>query len=135
MFPTSQTSQKPHGQWARARFEGLSSLCPSSLLRSSDGKVEERGNEMPTNKAGDRPNEAEQVEQAMAEFPKEFGLRGFPGKVFSISASASYVNAEGVQLYVHIKDEKAAPDRCWSAWAKGTARELRSQIVKLGEEN
>jgi hypothetical protein len=96
-------------------------------------EVIERGKGMTINKAGDRPNEAEQVKQAMAKFPKEFGLRGFPGKVFSISASASYINAEGVQLYVHVKDDKAAPERCWSAWAKGTARELQSQIVKIEE--
>ena len=42
-------------------------------------------------KAGDKPDEPKMVEEAIAEFPAEFGLRGFPGRVFSISRSASYV--------------------------------------------
>jgi hypothetical protein len=86
-------------------------------------------------KAGDRPNEAELVAQAIAEFPAEFGLRSEPGKVFSISSSASYVSDAGgerhVELYVYVKSDKLAPERTWSAWAKGTASELRRQIIPL----
>jgi hypothetical protein len=81
--------------------------------------------------AADRPNEGTAVEKAAAQFPAEFGLRAYPGKVFCISLSASYVSdypaANTIMLYTAIKTDKGG----WAAFCKGTPSELRSQLVKL----
>jgi hypothetical protein len=64
---------------------------------------------------------------AIAEFPAEFGLRAFPGRVFRISKSASYVNDAGeLVLYAALK-----ADAYWQDFAKVTPAELRSQVVPL----
>jgi hypothetical protein len=76
----------------------------------------------------------EMVDQAIAEFPETFGLRAFPGDVFKLSSQASYVNDGGqVQLYTMIKkeDAKSPTGYCWLSFAKGTANELRREIVRL----
>ncbi len=68
------------------------------------------------------------IEKVMSTFPKEFGLRNFPGQVFSISKSASYYSdAYGLLLYTAVKNN----DGSWSAFAKGTENEIRREVVKL----
>jgi hypothetical protein len=69
----------------------------------------------------------QQLAAAIAEFPAEFGLRAFPGRVFRISKSASYVNDAGQPvLYAALK-----ADAHWQDFAKVTPAELRSQVVPL----
>lgn len=60
-------------------------------------------------------------------FPLEFGLRGFPGGLFTISRAASYVNdRDEVMLYLYTKREGQ-----WVAFAKCSPAELRDQMVTL----
>ena len=75
-------------------------------------------------KAGDRPNEARLIADAIAQFPNTFSLRAFPGKVFRISPSASYTTAIGIILYVQQQQD----DR-WIDFCKGTPEELSGQVV------
>jgi hypothetical protein len=76
----------------------------------------------------DRPNESQIVADAIAQFPKTFGLRAYPGKVFSISQSASYIsdfpNPGTVYLYTAVQNGER-----WEAFCKGTPNELRAQIA------
>jgi hypothetical protein len=68
----------------------------------------------------------QRVEDAAKQFPAEFGLRAFPGDVFRISLSASYVNdSDVVTLYTQIKKG----DR-WLDFAKGSVNELKRELVK-----
>jgi hypothetical protein len=63
------------------------------------------------------------IKHMASSFPAEFGLRAFPGKVFHIDLSASYVDDnEQVQLYVYTSEGLA--------FAKGTRAELKAQIVE-----
>ena len=83
-------------------------------------------------------NEQELIADAISLFPTEFRLRGFPGKTFRLSQSASYYSPphEGndwvkahdgqVMLYTAIKRD----DGTWGAFAKGTIEELRPEIVE-----
>lgn len=68
------------------------------------------------------------VRNAIAAFPREFGLRAFPGKVFMIDPAASYYSgAYGIMLYTAVKLQNGN----WASFAKGTPRELRQNMVKL----
>lgn len=71
------------------------------------------------------------IQAAIDQFPAEFGLQAFPGKRFKIVREASYFSdfpAPGtIYLYTYIQK----PDGGWSSFSKGTARELRGQIVNL----
>lgn len=71
----------------------------------------------------------------MAEFPKTFGLRAYPGQTFMIHASASLVSdIQGVLLYVFIKDVtrqwEGLTGGAWAAFTKATPEELRREIVR-----
>jgi hypothetical protein len=67
------------------------------------------------------------IAKAAEEFPARFGLRAFPGKTFEILQSSSYLNGDVPVLYVFaISDD----DRS-EAFAKGTAAELRREVVSL----
>ena len=68
------------------------------------------------------------VDRVVDSFPKEFGLLHFPGRKFTISKSASYYSTYegGVMLYTYVWNEAQEQ---WLAFAKGTERELRRQIV------
>ena len=68
----------------------------------------------------------ERVKTAAAEFPAEFGLRAWPGDVFSISLGASFVSGDEVMLYTQVKH----PTR-WLHFCKGTVAELRREIVPI----
>lgn len=70
--------------------------------------------------------ERETLKRIIATFPTTFGLRGFPGKTFQISETASYWTGGSrstLMLYTAIREGDK-----WSAFAKGTEQELRSQI-------
>lgn len=69
------------------------------------------------------------IQAAIDQFPAEFGLQAFPGKRFKIVREASYFSdfpAPGT-LYLYTYVQKA--DGGWSSFSKGTASELRGQIV------
>jgi hypothetical protein len=78
------------------------------------------------------PDQQQIIDRLIATFPATFGLRAFPGKIFRISASASYfpsfddTDPNKALLYTQLQ----LPNGEWSDWAKGTAPELRAQIVK-----
>jgi len=61
------------------------------------------------------------IAEAIAEFPKTFGLRGFPGQRFSLSQKSSYVRNGEVMLYTVTSGGLD--------FAKGTPAEMRAQIV------
>ena len=68
------------------------------------------------------------ITETIATFPSTFGLRGFPGKVFSISERASYESPFGsgkFMLYTSLDGQD---------FAKATPDELRSQLVELEDE-
>lgn len=75
--------------------------------------------------------ESEMVAQAIAQFPKEFGLRAYPDKRFRISESASYVSSypapDTIYLYTVILND----DGVWRCFCKGTPAELRRELVTL----
>ena len=64
------------------------------------------------------------IRDAIARFPATFSLRGFPGDLFRLSPTASYVSDGSVILYT----QRKKGDR-WQDFAKGTEPELRGQIV------
>ena len=76
------------------------------------------------------------IEKAARKFPKEFGLRNFPGSRFRISLRSSlwdtgYYHGKpdhppGPLLYTQIFQ-----DGKWVDFAKGTPAELRSEIMRL----
>lgn len=67
------------------------------------------------------------IDEAIALFPEIFGLRAFPGDVFRISRSFSYVNDSDVlQLATEVKRGDA-----WLSFAKGEIAELTDHIVPL----
>lgn len=72
--------------------------------------------------------------EAIARFPKEFGLRAWPGQKFRISYDASYFfkwhDPDSLMLYT----ERLCEDGEWKDFAKGTEAELRKEIVRLPEE-
>jgi hypothetical protein len=61
-------------------------------------------------------------------FPGEFGLHGFPGEVFRVSRTSSYVNDYGRVVYY---TERRMPNGKWADFAKGSESELRSQMTSL----
>ncbi len=76
------------------------------------------------------------VAEAALKFPKEFGLRAFPGNKFCVSVSASYWDSG---VYLGKPPHEAGPilytnvwkgDR-WIPFAKGTPEELEKEIVTL----
>ena len=71
-------------------------------------------------------SDSDKIRDAIARFPSTFGLRGFPGNVFRISPTSSYVSGGRVMLYTERKD-----DGGWSDFSKGTESELRSEITSL----
>ena len=67
------------------------------------------------------------VREAIAMFPRYFGLRAFPGRRFALSATSSYVDDSGViQLYTEVENVSG-----WSSFAKGTVAELCRNIVNV----
>jgi hypothetical protein len=68
----------------------------------------------------------DQIEREASKFPKNFGLRAFPDKLFSISLTHSYVSEGRVYLYVFVKNANG-----WESFCKGTSAELSYQIVEI----
>ena len=76
------------------------------------------------------------IKEAIATFPATFGLRAYPGRVFSISESASYLGGGGgdvIMLYTTIRTAavQATGTFVWLDFCKGTVEELRAQVVSL----
>jgi hypothetical protein len=67
----------------------------------------------------------QQIKDAIASFPADFGLRAFPGERFVILESACYVSGGIVFLYTGIKTSDG-----YRAFCKGTIGELKSQITE-----
>lgn len=61
----------------------------------------------------------------LASFPARFGLRGFPGDVFRCSETDSYTDDRGA---VVVYTERLV-DGKWLAFAKGSAAEVRREMV------
>jgi hypothetical protein len=70
------------------------------------------------------------IRDAIARFPPTFGLRGFPGDVFRLSPTSSYVSGGSVMLYTQRKEGDH-----WLDFSKGTEPELRGEIVPLPSAN
>lgn len=66
----------------------------------------------------------EKIRAAIAKFPATFELRGFPGDVFRLSPSASYVSGQRVVLYTQRKDGNQ-----WLDFSKGSESELRREVM------
>jgi len=82
-------------------------------------------------------DQAAAVDEAIATFPKIFGLRKFPGMKFHIVRSQSFYSPgyshdggsapPSIQLYTFIVDEDGKDQ----AFARGSVEELRGQVVEL----
>lgn len=75
----------------------------------------------------------EVFQRVAATFPFTFGLRGFPGKTFRISRDSSYFNGpmslcEEQHLMLYTECQRGST---WVDFAKGTAAELRAQVIAL----
>ena len=69
------------------------------------------------------------IQAIIATFPETFGLRAFPGKVFCISARASYDSPQnGPQMVTQINVADRMPAR-WLDFSRGTPSELRAEVV------
>jgi len=75
--------------------------------------------------AGNYYKEVEEVREAVARFPAEFGLRAFPGMRFRVSPIDSYHDGIFPVLYVHVLNG----DMVWRAFAKGSEIELRRELT------
>jgi hypothetical protein len=65
------------------------------------------------------------IDEAIRRFPATFGLRGFPGEVFRISRTHSYIGDSGAPvLYT---ERKSGDD--WPPFAKGSESEIRAEMV------
>lgn len=73
--------------------------------------------------------EQDRIEEAVARFPEKFGLRAFPGKVFRVSQSCTYVNNDVVYVYVSVEQDGIS-----TPFAKGTVPEMLAEVVPLPEE-
>ena len=71
-------------------------------------------------------SDSDKIRVAIERFPSTFGLRGFPGDVFRISPTSSYVSGGRVMLYTERKDNGR-----WLDFSKGTESELRSEVTPL----
>jgi hypothetical protein len=82
------------------------------------------------------------VAAACASFPATFGLRAYPGKVFRLSESASYVSRGAVVLYTQRQvsvaeyvalygSKPTSVGQLWLDFAKGDAGELRAALVAV----
>ena len=68
------------------------------------------------------------IQAIIATFPETFGLRAFPGKVFKIVESQSFISEGVMQLYTYVNVADRIPAR-WQAFSKGTPSELRAEVV------
>lgn len=67
----------------------------------------------------------EKIRDAIARFPATFGLRGFPGDVFRLSPTASYIDSSRrLILYTQRKTGNQ-----WLDFSKGTEPELRREVT------
>lgn len=66
------------------------------------------------------------IDDAIALFPKVFGLRHWPGKKFEIIRGDCYVSEGKVMLYVHLFGK--------GAFAKAFIEELEEHIVPIRED-
>ena len=72
---------------------------------------------------------AEQCDALRAQFPRAFGLRGFPGDTFRVSTTFSFIGDDGsVVVYTERWNAKS---QLWQAFSKGSAAEVRREMVSL----
>lgn len=70
------------------------------------------------------------VDEAVARYPGEFGLRAYPGDRFRLERRDSYwtdLDGGGPMLYTHILNK----DGKWRSFCKGTERELKREMVAI----
>ena len=97
---------------------------PAQLQREIDATL--AGNGTSRGRHHSSISDSDKIRDAIARFPSTFGLRGFPGGVFRISPTSSYVSGGRVMLYTERKDNDD-----WLDFSKGTESELRSQVTSL----
>lgn len=66
------------------------------------------------------------IEDEIEKFPSTFGLRAFPGKVFTISEQKSYFSQGRIVLCTAVYDEEQGR---WLDFAEGSPEEVRREIV------
>jgi hypothetical protein len=86
----------------------------------------------------------ELVESVIARFPKYFGLRGWPDRVFRIGVRESFVSDGVVKLYTQalfatrelpVRDQQGHEPHgfTWLDFAKGTEDDLAGQLEPIPE--
>lgn len=80
---------------------------------------------MPWKRSRGKPEDIKAIMEAIATFPKLFGLRSFPGKLFRMSPEASYVEKGVVILYTEVQTETR-----WSLFLRGNVSKLRTLVVR-----
>jgi len=65
------------------------------------------------------------VQSAIDLFPPTFGLKAFPGEVFRISETASYINDNGVVI---LYSQRLIENR-WVDFAKGRVCDFRREVI------
>lgn len=72
-------------------------------------------------------SESDELTKQIAEFPETFRLRAFPRSTFRINPAKSFHQPpQAPQLVVEIQ----RPGQGWLDFSKGTADELRAELVK-----
>lgn len=71
--------------------------------------------------------QSKQVQAAIESFPKTFGLRAFPGKVFRIAEDYCYESGDsGIQLVTEVQHEDK-----WLHFSRSSVEQLRQEVVKI----
>ena len=74
----------------------------------------------------------QKVTDAIAQFPKEFGLRNFPGETFKISPFHSYLSDYPAPGTVYLYTYRRVGET-WEAFAKGTPAELACEVIETDD--
>jgi hypothetical protein len=107
-----------------ARADHATKKSPAQLQREIDEVLAGKGTSRGSHHSS--ISDSDKIRNAIANFPSTFGLRGFPGGVFRISPTSSYVSGGRVMLYTERKDNGD-----WLDFSKGTEAELRSEVTSL----
>lgn len=93
----------------------------------------------------DYTREKNDLREAIARFPKHFGLRAYPEKLFRIGVRESFVDDNGnpklyTQVLAHTQELPKLEQRgcnphgySWLDFAKGTEEELTRQLTSVPE--
>lgn len=117
-----------HPKWEGSENHAKKKKPPTQLQREID-EVLARPSQGRGGSFHGSMSDDEKIRAAIARFPPTFGLRGFPGDVFRLSPTSSYVSGGRVMLYTQRKDGNQ-----WLDFAKETEPDLRREVIsKQGE--